>query len=247
MLSPSLVLLSDQSALQRAVDVIANNVANASTTGFKREGIEFDTYISRPTTTQSLSFVTDRATYRDTSTGPILPTGNDLDLAIQGPGYFQVQMPDGSTKYTRGGAFHLDNEGRIVDAAGDPVMADGGQAITLPSTTSQINVSDSGFISARVDNGANLAQLGKLTVFTFDNEQQLQAQGNGLYATTQTPNPSANASIVQGSLESSNVKPVVEMTDLIKIQRSYEQTSNLISQENTRLSNAINILSKTTA
>src|SRR5258708_4928268 len=142
MQSASLVLLSDQQALQRAIDVVANNVANASTTGFKREGIAFDTLLSQSTSGQPVSFVVDRSTYRDASTGPIQATGNQLDLAIEGPGYFQVRGLDGaSTNYTRGGAFQVNNEGQIVTLSGQPVLSDGGQPITLPDTVTQINIS----------------------------------------------------------------------------------------------------------
>src|ERR1700722_12283428 len=94
----NLVLLSGQLALSQALDVVANNVANTSTTGFKREGIEFDTLLSRPTPDESIDFVVDRATYRDPSGGPINPTGNPLDLAIQGAGYFPVQTASGATR-----------------------------------------------------------------------------------------------------------------------------------------------------
>ena len=228
------------------MDIVANNVANASTTGFKREGIEFDTLLSRPAPNQSISFVTDRTTYRDPATGPIQPTGNPLDLAIQGSGYFGVQTNDGQTRYTRSGSFHLDAEGRIVTQAGNPVLSDSGSSITIPDTAQDITVTGDGTISVRVDDGVDLAVLGKIGVSNFADEQQMQAQGNGLYTTTQTALPTADSAVVaQGSLEQSNVEPVVEMTQMIKIMRTYEQASNLMSQENTRLDNAINILSKT--
>src|SRR5580704_17821410 len=103
--SPSLVLLSNQEALQRAMDIVANNVANSSTTGFKREGIEFGSLLSQPAPGESIDFVVDRATYRDAANGPIQPTNNPLDLAIQGPGYFEVQDKSGATRYTRAGGF----------------------------------------------------------------------------------------------------------------------------------------------
>jgi len=245
MQSPSLVLLSNQQALERAVDIVANNVANASTTGFKREGIEFDTLLSQPVPGQSINFVVDRATYRDSSTGPITPTGNSLDLAIQGPGYFEVQAADGTTRYTRAGSLQVSNQGQLVTATGLPVLNDGGQAIVIPDTTTELNIAANGFITARVDNGANLAELGKIGLVAFPNEQQMKPQGNGLYSTDQASTP-ADSSVVQGALEQSNVQPILEMTDMIKIQRAYEQTSNLISQENTRLNSAITTLSKTT-
>ena len=129
--SPSLVLLSNQEALQRSMDIVANNVANSSTTGFKREGIMFDTLLSRPKSDESIDFVVDRATYRDASSGPVTMTGNPLDLAIQGPGYFPVQTPEG-TRYTRAGTFQLNTDGVIVDMAGDPLLGQGGQSITIP-------------------------------------------------------------------------------------------------------------------
>lgn len=246
MLSPSLVLLSDQSAISRSMDIIANNVANSSTNGFKREGIEFDTYVSRPAANKTLNFVVDRATYRDASVGPIKTTGNPLDLAIEGSGYFEVQAPDGTTKYTRAGSFQLNSQGQIVNQSGYPVLSDGNAPITIPDTTRSVTITGDGTVSARVDDGVDLAVIGKVGLANFADEQQMQAQGGGLYTTSQTALPTTDsATIVQGSLEESNVSPIEEMTAMIRIMRSYEQTSNLITQENQRLDNAISILSKT--
>ena len=246
MQSPSLILLSDQQALQRAMDIVANNVANVSTSGFKRIGIEFDTLLARPAPNQTLNFVVDRATYRDAATGPIQPTHNPFDVAIQGPGYFQVSTPEG-TRYTRVGSFALDPQGQLTTMAGHPVLGDGGQPITIPDTVTDINISGDGFITARTDNGSSLAELGKISVVKFDSEQAMQAQGKGLYSTSQTPTPSTDGSIVQGAIEQSNVQPVIEMTQMIKIMRAYEQTATLIRQENRRLEDAINTLARTTA
>jgi flagellar basal-body rod protein FlgF len=156
-------------------------------------------------------------------------------------------MPDGSTGYTRNGSFQVDSEGHITTHSGLPLLSDGGAPIDIPQTTTQINVSSDGFISARIDNNTNLAQLGKIGVVQFDNEQQMQPKGAGIYTTTQLAQPATKSSVVQGAIEQSNVRPVIEMTNLIQVQRLYEEASNLISQENTRLNNAINILSKTTA
>ena len=112
----NLVLLSGQIALSQAMDVVANNIANVSTTGFKREAINFDSLLGKGNLGNSkpAQFVYNNATYRDAANGPILNTGNPLDLAIQGDGYFQVQMPDGSTGYTRAGIFKLDTEGNLT-------------------------------------------------------------------------------------------------------------------------------------
>jgi len=242
--SASLVLLSNQQALQRAMDIVANNVANMSTTGFKREGIEFDTLLSQTAPDETLDFVVDRATYRDASSGPIDPTGNPLDLAIQGAGYFSVQTPQG-TRYTRAGAFQINTDGQLVTLSGDLLLGEGDQPITIPETATAVNVSADGFITAKVDNGASLAELGKISVAKFDNERDLQPVGMGLYATDQTPAPADDSGIMQNALEQSNVEPVVEMTHMIEIMRSYEQAVNLIGQENSRLDSAISMLSKT--
>ena len=176
----------------------------------------------------------------------IVPTGNPLDIALQGAGYFPIQTSQG-TRYTRAGSFQLNTDGQIVTLSGDVLLADGDQPLSIPSTTTQINISADGFVSARVDNGVSLAQLGKLKIVKFDNEQAMQPVGNGLYSTTQEEQPAENSSVVQGALEQSNVSAVTEITQMIQIMRSYEQTVNLIGQENQRLDDAITKLSKTTA
>jgi flagellar basal-body rod protein FlgF len=244
--SPSLVLLSNQEALQRAMDIVANNVANSSTTGFKRESIQFDTLLSQPAPDEPLDFVVDRATYRDSSSGPINSTGNPLDLAIQGAGYFPIQTPQG-TRYTRAGTFQLNPDGEIVTSAGYPLLGQGEQPITIPSTAFQVNIAPNGDVTVRVDDGVSLLEVGKLEVDSFDNEQGLQPTGAGLYTTSEVPAPVDNPDIVQGALEESNVQPISEITNMIQIMRFYEQTVNMIGQENQRLDNAIDKLAKTTA
>jgi len=243
----NLVLLSTQEALQKSLDVVANNIANSSTTGFKREDIAFATYISRPESGQKLNFVVPRATFRDASSGPITPTNNPLDLAIQGQGYFQVRGADGQPHFTRNGSFQLDTQGQIVTHAGELVLGDGGQPITIPDTATNINISSDGYITAKTDNGTSLAELGKIAVVKFDDEQKLQSEGAGLYTSSDPSKPAVGSSVVQGSLEESNVQAVTEMTQMIKIMRSYEQASSLISKEDDRRLDALTKLSKTTA
>ena len=243
MYSTDLVLLSNQMALQRTVDIIANNVANSSTTGFKREGVQFETYVSRTGAKQKTNYVYDRATFRDLAPGTITTTGNPLDLAIQTKGYFQIQTPQG-VQYTRNGAFRSDNQGQIVNSSGMPLLNDGGQPITLPEEASDITIAGDGFITAQVGNATSRAQLGKVGIVDFDNDAALTPTHSGLFATTQAPNPVlGNNTLVQGAIESSNVKPVLEMTDLIRVQRAYEQATNLIGMDNTRMMDAIDKLS----
>ena len=246
MQSSNLVLLSQQQSLQQAMDVVSNNIANSSTTGFKREAMSFDTYLSHPASGQNINFIVSRGTYRDTTGGPIQSTGNQLDLAIQGQGYFQVQGADGTSRYTRGGSFQLNNQGQLTTQSGLPVLNDGGQPITIPDTASQINISSDGFITAKTDNGTSLSEVGKVGLVKFDNEQQMKSEGNGLYATSQTASASQNGSIVQGAVEQSNVQPITEMTQMLKIYRAFEQSSNMINQENQRRDDAITKLAKTT-
>lgn len=247
MQTANLVLLSTQDALQKAMDVVANNIANASTTAFKREDIAFATYISRPESGQKLSFVVPRATFRDSSNGPIAPTHNPLDLAIQGQGYFQVRGADGQPRFTRNGSFQLDTQGQIVTHAGQPVLSSAGQPITIPDTATDINISGDGYITAKTDNGTSLAELGKIAVVKFDDDQKLQSEGSGLFTSADPSKPATDSSVVQGSLEQSNVSAVTEMTQMIKIMRSYEQASGLISKEDDRRTEALTKLSKTTA
>ncbi len=233
-------------ALQRSLDVVANNIANSSTTGFKREAINFDTYVMHPEPTQSLHFVFDRSTYRDAAPGTLQTTGNPLDLAIQGPGYFEVQTAAG-TRYTRDGAFQVDSQGQLVTLAGQPVLSDGGQPIIVPDSASNITVSGDGFISAQTGTESSRTELGKLGIVSFANEQQVIPEGGNLFSTAQTPTPITDNVLVQGAIEQSNVRPITEMTSMLQIMRSYEQASNMISQENSRLSDAITKLSQTTS
>jgi flagellar basal-body rod protein FlgF len=247
MQASNLILLSQQQALQQAMDITSNNIANSSTTGFKRESISFETFMSRANGGKPINFVVDSGTYRDTASGPIQSTGNQLDLAIQGQGYFQVQGTDGKPRYTRAGSFQTNNQGQLTTQSGLPVLNDGGQPITIPDTVTEINIAADGFITAKTDNGTSLAEIGKIGVVKFQNEQQMQAEGAGLYSSSQAPSVAENSSVIQGALEQSNVEPVSEMSQMIKIYRSYEQTSNMISQDNQRRSDAITKLAKTTA
>jgi flagellar basal-body rod protein FlgF len=241
----NLVLLSSQMALAQSMDIVANNIANASTTGFKREGIAFETLLSRGAISNNppANFVFDRSTFRDMGGGPITNTGNPLDLAIEGDGYFQVQLPNGTTGFTRAGTFKLSTDGTIITQSGLPVIGDGG-TVTIPNTVSEINVSGDGYVTARVDNGAALAQLGKIVVMKFDDNQKLQPIGNGVFTTTQQPQPAVDSVIREGAIEQSNVEPVIEITDMIRIMRSYEQASTMISNENQRQTDAITRLGK---
>jgi flagellar basal-body rod protein FlgF len=228
-----LIGLSRQVALSRELDVVANNIANMNTTGFKADGSLFEEYLNsaaRAADTR-VSFVQDRATWIDMSAGAIERTGNALDVAINGDGYFAVQTQRG-VRYTRNGSFQINPSGQLVTAQGDPVLGDGGP-ITFQPTDRQISISPDGTISVREGNSKADSQRGKLRLVSFANPRQLQKDGNGTfnYAGNDAPVEAKTATIAQGALEKSNVRAVVEMSRMIEITRSYTQVAAMLQQQ----------------
>ena len=224
-----LVSLSQQLAAYRAMDVIANNLANVSTPGFKREAAKFEQYLTqmRPAEgqkgMQSLSFVKDAGIFRDASQGNIEQTGATYDLALTGKGFFQVQTPQGM-RYTRDGHFSLDGNGNMVTSEGYQVQGDGG-AITIAPTDGQINISGDGTISSVVNGVGN--QLGKMKVVDFADPAAMTKTGGNLYSTTQAATVPATVGAQQGALEASNVQPVIEISHMVEVMRAYEATATL--------------------
>jgi flagellar basal-body rod protein FlgF len=228
-----LIGLSRQVALSRELDVVANNIANMNTTGFKADGSLFEEYLNsaaRAADTR-VSFVRDRATWIDMSAGALERTGNALDVAINGDGFFAVQTQRG-VRYTRNGSFQINPSGQLVTAQGDPVLGDGGP-ITFQPTDRQISISPDGTISVREGNSKADSQRGKLRLVSFANPRQLQKDGNGTfnYAGNDAPAEAKTATIAQGSLEKSNVRAVVEMSRMIEITRSYTQIAAMLQQQ----------------
>lgn len=241
-----LVLTSYQESLRRAMDVVANNVANVNTTGFKRETAAFDTYLVRPTTTDSFQFAVDSGTYRDGAQGATVLTGNPLDVAVQGRGYMSVQTENG-IRYTRAGAFQMNSEGELVTAAGDKVLGDGDQVITLPTDARDILIAADGTITAMTGTATAAAQVGKISLVKFENEQSLSPAGKNLFTSDVTPEPDTDSRFVQGAIEQSNVQAVSEMTRMIEISRAYQTVVRLLETENQRQSSAIQRLGKVSA
>ncbi|HEY2009910.1 MAG TPA: flagellar basal-body rod protein FlgF [Rhizomicrobium sp.] len=239
-----LVSLSQQLAAFRAMDVIANNLANVSTPGFKREAAKFEEYITRVRPAedqkgpQTVSFVKDAGVLRDSGQGNIEKTGATYDLALNGSGYFQIQTPAGM-RYTRDGHFSLDGNGNLVTSEGYQVQGDGG-TITIAPTDGDINIAPDGTISSVVNGIGN--QLGKVKVVDFANDAALTKQGSNLYSTTQTPNTATNTTMRQGALEGSNVQPVVEISKMIEVMRAYEATATLSKSQEDLMRQAIQTL-----
>jgi flagellar basal-body rod protein FlgF len=232
-----LVSLSQQLAAYRAMDVIANNIANASTPGFKRESARFEEYVERLRPAegqqgpQTLSFVKDAGVVRDTSQGPLNQTGAPYDLAIAGKGFFVVQTPQG-LRYTRDGHFSLDAGGQIVNSNGDVLQGDGG-AITISPDDGDIRIAPDGTVS-----GIN-GQLAKVRLVDFANEASMVKEGANLYSTTQVPVTPATINIAQGALEQSNVQPVVEISKMIEVMRAYEATATLTKSQQDMQTDAV--------
>lgn len=222
-----LIGLSRQMAMERNMAIIANNLANMNTTGYKSESMLFDEYVmpvaSEDSPDKSLSFVQDMGLNRNLADGKLDPTGNPFDVAISGDGYFRVQT-DSGVRYTRNGHFSLDAEGRLVDVSGNPVLDDNGSVITFRPDEENITIARDGTIST--DQG----QRGKLGLVSFDNERLLKAAGGTLYTTDQTEVPVEKPHLVQGALEGSNVNAILQMTNMIDVTRSYASAQKLVDR-----------------
>jgi flagellar basal-body rod protein FlgG len=235
-------------AQQTNVEVIANNIANQNTTGFKRQRAEFQDLLYQterrggatssdngtivPVGVQIGIGVKTAAVYRITTQGNLIQTSNPLDLAIQGRGFFQILRPDGTTAYTRAGSFQLSPTGEIVTADGFVVQP----GITIPQNTVAIAINSSGQIQAQVAGQVNPQTVGQLQLANFPNEAGLEALGNNLFLETPASgqptqgNPASTGfgAINQGLLETANVDIVSEITNLITAQRAYEMNSKVI-------------------
>jgi flagellar basal-body rod protein FlgF len=224
-----LLSLSNQMVTRRTMEVIANNIANMNTTGFKRSSPVFQEYlvdVERSTETGSerdqLSFVRDAMAVSDMTNGQLVTTGNTLDLAIEGDGFFAVSTPQGE-RYTRNGNFGLDDTGRLVTSAGNPVLDDGGGEITFTPEETTILIARDGTISTE------LGDRGRLGVVRFANPQDMKTIGDSLWQTEQTPEPVQGNILQQHMLETSNVHPVVEMVRMVETLRSYQSSTELLN------------------
>lgn len=231
----SYVTLSRQAALSRQMEVIANNIANVSTPAFQGENVIFAELLQRTGTGETLSFAQDRGQVRNTAEGPLSATGNTLDFAISGSGYFVVETEDGE-RYTRAGRFQLDSEGRLVTHEGHPVLSVTGRPITTRPADGPIEVTRDGVVS-----GAR-GIIGRIEVVTFEDEQKLRKLAGGLYETSERPVASEDAEIIQGMIEQSNVEPVIEITRMITVMRSYNSAQTLLETEHDRERKAINTI-----
>jgi flagellar basal-body rod protein FlgG len=231
------------------VQVISNNIANLRTTGFKKQTAAFQDLIYEhvrrvgaqasdqgtilPVGVDIGGGVKTVGTPRSMTQGTLSQTGNDLDLALSGEGFFKILMPDGSYQYTRDGTIQMDNQGRIVTAQGNPVQP----TMTVPNNASGLAVSEQGQVSVTLPGSSTSTIVGQLGVTRFINKAGLQPVGNNQFTETPssgapqdgTANAEGYGKITQGSLEQANVDVVSEMSDLIAAQRAYEMNAKVIS------------------
>ena len=226
--------LGRQHGLVQEMEVVANNLANSSTTGFKTDRAIFAEYIS-PTGPQkpSVSMGALAGHAFELSQSSLKFTGGQFDLAIQGEGYFVIQTPQGD-RLTRAGHFQLSADGELVDPAGNPVLGTGGNPITVPETAAQVSISSDGSLSA---DGELFGQIGLATP-----NGQLLRDTNTLFTAQGGFDPAENATLIQGALEQSNVSPVLEVARMIEVQRAYEAGQALLEREDQRVSQMIGAL-----
>ncbi len=224
----SYVLLSQEQALRRRMDVVANNIANMNTVGFKREQPVFREYVEQTDSAvkpaEKTSFVLDYGAVHDAANGAFQPTGNPLDVMIDGPGYLAVQAGDGTTAYTRAGYVKVLESGELATAGGQVILGESGKPIKIPAEEAgKVNVQADGTVMG--ENGP----LGRIAVTVFNDEAVVDPRGNGMFtATGGRELPASATKLVSGGVEGSNVNAIVETTDMIQILRAY-QTSQSIS------------------
>ena len=244
------------------VQVISNNIANMRTTGYKRQRAEFQDLLYEqvrrvgtqasaqgtqlPAGVEIGSGVKTVGTPRIMTQGPLVQTGKEYDVAIRGEGFFQIQLPDGRTAYTRDGSFEIDSQGRLVTAQGNLVQP----GITVPANASGFSVNAQGQVFVTPVGTNTPAQIGQIELATFINKAGLQGIGDNLYLETpasgapQTgePNTLGYGSLMQANLEQANVEAVSEISDLIAAQRAYEMNAKVISATDQMLQSTTGML-----
>tara|TARA_R110002096_G_scaffold134014_1_gene285038 strand:- start:94 stop:879 length:786 start_codon:yes stop_codon:yes gene_type:complete len=245
-------------AQQLNIDVLSNNIANMNTTGFKRSRAEFQDLLYQniervganssdagtvtPSGIQVGAGVRTAGVYRISDQGAMQNTGNQYDIAINGKGFFRIQLPDGQDAYTRAGSFQVDQNGQLVTPEGYPVQP----AVNIPAGTIDITINEQGQINAKLDGQPAPQNVGQFDIAIFANEGGLEAIGGNLYLESQasgaanlsTPGQDGFGTVFQGFLENSNVNAVGEITAMISAQRAYDLNSKVIQTADEMLQSA---------
>jgi flagellar basal-body rod protein FlgF len=230
-----LIALSRQTVMERHMETIANNIANASTSGFKGEQLMFVEFLAENTEGETVSYVQDIAVVRDYGEGEFVTTSSPLDVAIHGKGWFIVDTPDRQA-YTRNGHFSLNEQGQMVTSGGHPVLSATGAPITFGPNETGIKISGDGTISS------SAGVKGQLDIVTFEDENALDKASESLFVTDELPTKALDAKVVQGMIESSNVQPVVEITNMIWAMRSYQAAQEVVKGTDGILRDAIDVI-----
>jgi flagellar basal-body rod protein FlgF len=231
------VTLTRQSGLMREMEIIAHNIANAATTGFRQQGLVFSEYISSVEHGDSLSMAAARVKKTSMAQGSLTQTGNPLDLAIEGQGFFQLETPNG-IRLTRAGAFNVNSVGDIVSADGHKVLDTGGAPINVPPGDADVTVAADGTLSR----GDQL--LGQIGIVEPERNADLRREAGVLFETQSALFPSADGLVLQGHLEGSNVDAISQLTRLIEVQRAYEMGQKLLDMGDERSRSALQTLIK---
>jgi flagellar basal-body rod protein FlgF len=217
------IALSRQMTQFRDMEVTSNNIANANTAGYQAERLLFEDMLVRDgeKMNRKMAFARDPISYRDTKEGNMKVTGNPFDLAISGPGYFQIETPLGE-RYTKAGNFAINGQGTLVTMEGNPVLSPDGGVITLPDNVTNVTINGAGQITAE---GEDLGQIG---MFEFANEQEMERVGSSMYKTTQDAEESAQSKMMQGTLETSNVNGVTELVRVMQVSKNVASTAKFV-------------------
>ena len=238
MQNPTTIALSRLMAQQRAMDVTAGNLANQGTLGYRAERTLFSDWLSRPSRTDSppggkeMAYVQDRATWRERQEGTMQRTGNQLDFAIAGDGYFTVETPSG-TRLTRAGHFSLSADNRVVNEAGHALLDTQGRPLQLTTRDTELSVTPDGQLSSQ--NGA----IGRIAIVRPNEPAKMQSEGATLLRADDGTQPMDRARLLQGTLEGSNVQPVQETTRMMAALREFQFTTQFVQAEADRRQQAI--------
>ena len=233
------IALSRQTALRREMTLIANNIANVNTTGFRRELAVYSAQTVNPRSSTPMDFVIDHATAVSFEPGSLRQTGNTFDVAISGPGFGFFAVDDGSgTAYTRNGSFQLGDDNQLLTLDGYTLLDVDDRPVVIPPNVTDVAINRDGTIQ----NGEEL--LGRIQIAEFDELFRMRKKGESLFVTDEEPRPPRESILLQGSLEASNVVAIKELTRMIEIQRNFESVRKLIDNEGERNRSAVQRLGR---
>ncbi len=231
----SYVALSKQAGLSKELNSIANNVANADTAGYRREGFVFSEYIRMlEPQDRSLSQTNVGGRFFDATPGAVVKTGSPYDIAIEGDGYFLVETPRGE-RLTRAGTFVMNSEGQLTTQEGYAVLGEGGSPIAIPATATTVTIAQDGTIAA---DGSPIGRMGLVNA----DPTTLMREGGNLLRSTGDLETLEQPKLRQGFVEESNVNPVLEISRLIEVQRAYEMGQKLLKDEDERISKTVDAM-----